>query len=504
MLIQDFRPKPNNFGALSFLLLGLSWGTLGTLGSADAAEASKAADCLMPVLNERFLSDLRKEVAAQSPRIKKRQLALQTEGMSKATLNKKIIEAHDSHYNHTVSDGPVTDQAQVGDCWDQASCNQLLSGMIRDGKMPKNSQGFSKIQIYFNASLEKADDWLFNTINSLKPGMKDPELRNVLAAGNAVEDGGFYEFYNFLVHKYGVIPQEAMVETAAFRNSTSVVQEVNKQLAQTAAEMKAHFENFHYEFGQTELTTSQIKELNEIRKDGMKGVYKVLVAHLGEPPKKFKFTDAKGITKTYTAGTFTRDFVGYDPKDYVVVTMDPKTAQGKTYTLPNSSVGVPAPGDPDFNIRFLNLSTDRMKELVEKSIRRKQAVWFGADMTHDFDIKSGIMHPDIFNVTPAYGLTPEEKGKAILGPRQNLYYQLSSEDHAMTFTGYDKVKGQPTTKYRVKNSWGTAVGDKGIFHMYPGWFDRYVYSVVVHKSILSPEELKAWEAPAVEIDSSQF
>lgn len=472
--------------------------------TSKAAEPSKAAQCLLPILNQRFLSEVRKEVAAQSPQIKERQLAIQTNGMRKATLNPKVIEAHNTHYNHTVEDGPVTDQQQAGDCWTQAGCNQLLNGLIEQGKMPKNSPGFSKSQIYFYDALEKADDWLFNAINTLKPGMAPADLQNTLAAGNAVQDGGFYEFYNFLVHKYGVIPQEAMPETPAFHSTASVLQEINKQVAQTAAEMKAHYDKFHYEFGQTDLTTAQIQELNEIRKNGMKGVYKVLVTHIGEPPKKFKYTDAKGVTKTYTPHTFTRDFVGYDPQDYVVVTMDPKTAAGKTYTIPNSAVGVPSPGDPDFNIKFLNLSNERMKKLVEKSIRNKKAVWFGADMTHDFDVNTGIMNTDIFNVEPAYGLTPEERGKAILGAKQNLYYQLSSEDHAMTFTGYDKPKGQPTAKYQVKNSWGKIFGGVGIGHMYANWFDRYVYSVVVHKSMLSPQELKAWQAKPIEINGSQF
>ena len=76
----------------------------------------------------------------------------------------------------------------------------------------------------------------------------------------------------------------------------------------------------------------------------------------------------------------------------------------------------------------------------------------------------------------------------------------------MAFTGYDRpvpagykgaVKNLPVVKYRVQNSWGADIGTLGNFHMYKPWFDENVFQIVVHKSVLSPKELKLSQTPPV-------
>ena len=41
-------------------------------------------------------------------------------------------------------------------------------------------------------------------------------------------------------------------------------------------------------------------------------------------------------------------------------------------------------------------------------------------------------------------------------------------------------------RWKVENSWGTEPGEKGYFVMSSGWFDQYVYQVVVRRDLLSP------------------
>jgi len=56
----------------------------------------------------------------------------------------------------------------------------------------------------------------------------------------------------------------------------------------------------------------------------------------------------------------------------------------------------------------------------------------------------------------------------------------------MVLTGVNLVKSKPT-KWKVENSWGDKVGDKGSFVMSDAWFSEYLYQVVIDKSYLPPK-----------------
>lgn len=53
----------------------------------------------------------------------------------------------------------------------------------------------------------------------------------------------------------------------------------------------------------------------------------------------------------------------------------------------------------------------------------------------------------------------------------------------------DIVKNK-TVKWKVENSWGKQFGKNGLFMMSDGWFDDYVFTVIVHKKYV-PAKIKA-------------
>src|SRR5664279_4643760 len=70
-----------------------------------------------------------------------------------------------------------------------------------------------------------------------------------------------------------------------------------------------------------------------------------------------------------------------------------------------------------------------------------------------------------------------------------LDYRNSEMTHAMVLTGVDlDEKGNPR-KWRVENSWGAMIGDRGYMYMMDEWFDEYVFEITVRKEYLSPELL---------------
>jgi bleomycin hydrolase len=76
---------------------------------------------------------------------------------------------------------------------------------------------------------------------------------------------------------------------------------------------------------------------------------------------------------------------------------------------------------------------------------------------------------------------------------ERLDYGESLMTHAMVLTGVDLVDGK-STKWKVENSWGEKVGDKGFFVMSNEWMDEYTYQVVIRKDLLTKEQLDAFNA----------
>lgn len=79
-----------------------------------------------------------------------------------------------------------------------------------------------------------------------------------------------------------------------------------------------------------------------------------------------------------------------------------------------------------------------------------------------------------FNVT--LGMTKAER----------LSSGESSMTHAMVLTAVHLEDGKPV-RWRVQNSWGDQVGDKGWFVMTDRWMDEFTFQVVVDPRFVSKE-----------------
>jgi bleomycin hydrolase len=104
------------------------------------------------------------------------------------------------------------------------------------------------------------------------------------------------------------------------------------------------------------------------------------------------------------------------------------------------------------------------------------------------------MDLDMFDYSLIYG-----NGSG-MNKAERLEYGHSLMTHAMVFTGVDINEEGKSTKWRVENSWSDKVGDKGFFQMSDAWFDEYNYEVVVHKSHVPADVLKALDVKPIELD----
>ncbi len=128
-------------------------------------------------------------------------------------------------------------------------------------------------------------------------------------------------------------------------------------------------------------------------------------------------------------------------------------------------------------VRHLNLDIDTFKDLAIKQLKAGESVWFGSDVGQSSDRQLGILDTNIYKKDDLFN-TDFTMTKA-----ERLDYGESLMTHAMVLTGVDLVDGKPT-KWKVENSWGEKVGEKGYFVASDAWFDQFVYQVVISKKYL--------------------
>ncbi|NNN06996.1 MAG: hypothetical protein HKL90_13955 [Elusimicrobia bacterium] len=470
--------------------------------SAGAAFDASRAD---RGISQDWVEEMIRRDAAAPPQLKRLRDAAQRQGFSAVALNGKLIARHDDRYTVELPESAVTDQKQSGRCWDFAGLNVIMTGLAAQGRKLPFSE-LSENYVYFYSLLEKSKSYLDQTAAlalKMAGGKKisKSKLRASLSVGSAIDDGGWFEYFEFLVDKYGLVPKSAMPETASSQNSDVLIKELQTSLATSAAEV------MRASAGRSKEDAA--KSAASIQDRAMARVWKVLATHLGTPPADFDLREDAAPVKDgsvastpakvtrYTPRRFASEYIGFHPGDYVVLTNSPSQKKGVVYEVPRSAIGAAQRGQPGYNLRFMDVGAKRLAELVAASIRGGHAAWFASDVIDDVDVKSGIMHPDIFQRDSVYGFSKEERRER-LSRKNSVYYQLNQPDHAMAITGYDQPAGPggPIVKMKVKNSWGASVGSGGFFHMYMQWFRDRVFEVIVHKTFLNPKELKSWEGRA--------
>lgn len=215
--------------------------------------------------------------------------------------------------------------------------------------------------------------------------------------------------------------------------------------------------------------------------------------NLGLPPRRFDFSyrDKENhfhSENNLTPQEFYRKYVDLHLDDYVSIINAPTADKpyGRSYTV--EMLGNVVGSKP---VRYLNVEMDRLKDLAIAQMQAGETVWFGSDVGQSSNRKAGIMDEGIYDFTSSMDLhlTQDKAGR--------LDYSESLMTHAMVLTGVDLDEDGRSKKWKVENSWGDKVGNKGYFVASDAWMDQYTYQIVVRKEFLSAEELVAYEADPI-------
>ena len=296
------------------------------------------------------------------------------------------------------------------------------------------------------------------------------------------QDGGQWDMVVSLFEKYGVVPKSVYPESISSGNSRELNQILNKLLRQDAQILR-----------ELVAAGANLAELHAKKEELLQEVFNFLAMNLGLPPRQFDFSYRDKDNNFHsesglTPQAFFKKYVDLKLDDYVSIINAPTADKpyGQSYTV--EMLGNVVGSKP---VRYLNVEMDRLKELAIAQMQAGETVWFGSDVGQSSNRKAGIMADGMYDFTSSMDiqLTQDKAGR--------LDYSESLMTHAMVLTGVDLDENGKAKKWKVENSWGEKVGNKGYFVASDSWMDEYTYQIVVRKEFLTEAELAAYEAEPI-------
>ena len=388
-----------------------------------------------------------------------------------------------ANFDLEVKQGDRTDQQRSGRCWMFASLNTFRIHTMR--KYNLKSFEFSQAYPLFWDKLEKANWFLENIIETVGEPREGRLVQFLLS--DPVGDGGQWDMFRALVKKYGVVPKEAMPETACSSNTGDLIGILARYLRKCACELRLVNE-----------AGSSADDLRAYKTDMLDNVYRLLVTCLGTPPAAFDVRlrdkdDKLVLSGTYTPQEFFEEAVGVELDDYVSLISAPTSDKpfDRTYTVAYLGNVLEAGG-----VKYLNLTPGELKEAAIAQMKDDLPVWFGCDVDQSFLRTDGIMDLRALDVDGLFGFDI----MAGFDKAARLDFGESMMTHAMVLEGVNfSVEGKPVL-WKVENSWGKDHAKDGFDSLTDEWFDEYVYQVVVDKKYLTPVQRELLEAPPIVLE----
>ena len=369
----------------------------------------------------------------------------------------------------------VSNQKASGRCWMFAALNTFRHKMIAGFQLEEFE--LSQAHTFFWDKYEKSNWFLEQVLATADQDLTSRKVKFLLDTPQ--QDGGQWDMVVALFEKYGVVPKSVYPESISSSNSRELNQYLNKLLRQDAQILR-------------DLVTSgaNTAAVQAKKEELLQEIFNFLAMSLGLPPRTFDFSYRDKDNNFHsesglTPQAFYKKYVDLQLDDYVSIINAPTADKpyGKSYTVEMLGNVVGAR-----DVRYLNVNMERLKELAIAQMQAGETVWFGSDVGQSSNRKAGVMVNDMYDFTSSMDieLTQDKAGR--------LDYSESLMTHAMVLTGVDLDENGKSTKWKVENSWGDKVGDKGYFVASDDWMDEYTYQIVVRKEFLTAEELAAYEA----------
>ncbi|NQM13225.1 aminopeptidase C [Streptococcus suis] len=410
-----------------------------------------------------------------NPSLQATENAVSHNGLLKSLETRQSAIDNDYVFSIDLTKDAVSNQKASGRCWMFAALNTFRHKLISDFKL-ENFE-LSQAHTFFWDKYEKSNWFLEQIIATADLEIGSRKVKFLLDIPQ--QDGGQWDMVVALFEKYGVVPKSVYPESISSSASRELNQYLNKLLRQDAQILRDLLAK-----------GASPEEIQTQKENLLQEIFNFLAVNLGLPPRNFDFAyrDKDNVyhrDTNVTPQAFYEKYVGLKLSDYVSIINAPTTDKpyNKSYTveLLGNVVGAPA-------VRYLNVEMNRFKELAIAQLKAGESVWFGSDVGQSSNRQTGIMATNTYDFSSGLGIHfhQDKAGR--------LDYSESLMTHAMVLTGVDLDDNELPIKWKVENSWGDKVGDKGYFVASDSWMDEYTYQIVIRKEFLTPEELAAYQA----------
>ncbi|MEG3241182.1 aminopeptidase C [Streptococcus suis] len=410
-----------------------------------------------------------------NPSLQATENAVSHNGLLKSLETRQSAIDNDYVFSIDLTKDAVSNQKASGRCWMFAALNTFRHKLISDFKL-ENFE-LSQAHTFFWDKYEKSNWFLEQIIATADQEIGSRKVKFLLDTPQ--QDGGQWDMVVALFEKYGVVPKSVYPESISSSASRELNQYLNKLLRQDAQILRDLLAK-----------GASSEEVQTQKENLLQEIFNFLAVNLGLPPRSFDFAyrDKDNVyhrDTNVTPQAFYEKYVSLKLSDYVSIINAPTTDKpyNKSYTveLLGNVVGAPA-------VRYLNVEMNRFKELAIAQLKAGESVWFGSDVGQSSNRQTGIMATNTYDFSSGLGIHfhQDKAGR--------LDYSESLMTHAMVLTGVDLDDNEQPLKWKVENSWGDKVGDKGYFVASDSWMDEYTYQIVVRKEFLTQEELAAYQA----------
>jgi len=402
--------------------------------------------------------------------------ALARNDINNSTYNIEVEGKDRFNFSIDIPTMSATSQKQSGRCWIFAGLNFLREIIAK--KYNIENFEFSQNYVAFYDKLEKINFILEKSIELRNKSEDDRVVTWLLTS--AIADGGQWDMFVNVVEKYGLVSKDAMPETSASSGTRQMNYLINSMLRKFNAKIRKENDE---------------EKISDIKNKTMEEAYDLLCTCFGVPPTKFDFEyvdkDKKyHLEKNVFPLEFYKNYVGDVLKNYVSIINAPTKDKpfNKMYTV--DYIGNVIDGN---EIRYLNLEMKEFKDLVLKQLSDKELVWFGSDCSQYGDRPRGYWDDKLFSYNESFEIDFD------LTKEEALIYRHSAMNHAMVLTGVNIVD-KKTTKWKIENSWGSDVANKGYYMCSDSWFDRFVYQAVIDKKYLSDAQKKVLKSKPIHLN----